>query len=265
VSDILVYVAAPRAQVARSVLSAACRATNTSVRIDVYTTGALYQRLGPRKAPPFPDLVWFFGPYAARAAALDGFLQSYQPSRVADGAAHDPDWKWTAVDYSPISIVGAADPTLVSRLAVADPERSEAGLSILLASLAIDEERGWQWWKQRADRGLWLTEDDASALTAVNERVADAALTLQDTGSPLSGWAPLAHAIGLAASSRNPDGARQLLDWVTGPDAAGLMRYSPWQSSISALQTPVVDAEWGRQHYASVRQRWAASGFGPSQ
>src|SRR5438105_13395806 len=171
-TDILVYVAAPRAQIARIVLAAACQATGTGVRIDVYGTGALYQRLGPSKAQPVPDVVMWFGPYAARAAAVDGLLQPYQPPRIADLAAHDPDWNWTAIDYSPIAIVGGSDAASVSRLAMADPERSEAGLAILLATLAADEERGWQWWKQRADRGLRLTEDDAGAVSAVNEGMA---------------------------------------------------------------------------------------------
>jgi ABC-type Fe3+ transport system substrate-binding protein len=261
-SDILVYVAAPRAQMARTLLAVACQATGTSVRVDVYGTGALYQRLGPRKAQPFPDVVMWFGPYAARAAAMDGLLQPYQPPRVADGAVHDADWSWTAIDYSPISIVGGADPSGASRLAVADPERSEAGLAILLATLAGDEERGWRWWKERADRGLRLTEDDAGAVSAVNEGTANAALTLQAVGAPVAEWAPLPHAIGLAASSRNADAARLLLDWVNGPDAAGIVRNSVWQVS----QPPaVVDVEWGRQHYASARKRWAASGFGPTQ
>src|ERR1043166_5940532 len=52
-----------------------------------------------------------------------------------------------------------------------------------------------------------------------------------------------------------------MLDWLTGPDAAGLVRNSPWQLS---QPVPSVDPEWGRLHYTSVRQRWAASGFGPS-
>src|SRR5207248_1916391 len=131
---------------------------------------------------------------------------------VADRATHDPDWNWTALDYSAVSMVGGSDPAGVSRLAIADPERSEAGLAILLASLVADEERGWQWWKQRAERGLRLTEDEAGAVSAVNEGTASAALTLQSVGAPLGDWAPLPHAIGLAASSRNADAARQLLD-----------------------------------------------------
>ena len=269
-TDVLVYIAAPRAPAARPLLAAACQATGQSVRIDVYGTGALYQRLGPRKAPPFPDLVVWFGPYAARAAALDGLLQPHQPSRVADRAPHDPDWRWSAFDYSPISAVGAPSAGLqdlagVSRLAVADPERSESGMSILLATLAADEQRGWDWWQQRAQRGLHLSETDAGAVTAVNDALANAALTLQDTGSPIAELPALPHAIGLAAASRNTDAARQLLNWMTGPDAATYLRYSPWSPAAAAFQTLPVDAEWGRLRYTAARQRWAASGFGPTQ
>ena len=105
VSDLLIYASDARADTARSLLAQACRATNTSARLEVYGTGSLYQRLGPRRAPPTPDLVWWFGPFAARAAALDSLLQAYQPSRVADGAARDPNWNWTAIEYSAVGTV----------------------------------------------------------------------------------------------------------------------------------------------------------------
>ena len=64
-------------------LGAACRATGIGARLELYGSGSLYQRLGPRHAPPLPDLVLWFGPFAAQAAALDGLLQPYQPASVA--------------------------------------------------------------------------------------------------------------------------------------------------------------------------------------
>ena len=274
-TDILAYVAAPRAQVARTLLGEACKATGIGVALEVYGTGSLYQRLGPRKGQPLPDIVVWFGPYAARAAAVDKLLQPFQPARIADGAPHDPEWRWTSFDYSVIGVTGAprssnaADLASVPRLAMADPERSEAGLSILLATLVNNVEAGWQWWRERAQRGLQLTEDELGAVNAVNAGLATNALTLADRASPVNGLAPLPHAVGLAASARNVDAARQVLDWLNGPDAAPLTRYSAWQASANGLQsllsaaTPV-DAEWGRAQYAAARARWAQSGFGPT-
>jgi ABC-type Fe3+ transport system substrate-binding protein len=94
-------------------------------------------------------------------------------------------------------------------------------------------------------------------------------LTLADAGAPLVGLAPLPHAIGLAAGSRNADAARRLLDWLTGPEAGALVRFSPWQTAnngpLSLLlgAAPPLDIEWGRQQYTAARNRWAQSGFGP--
>jgi ABC-type Fe3+ transport system substrate-binding protein len=277
-TDVLVYAHRDRADAARALLAAACRATGLSAQLDLYSTGSLYQRLGSRRAPPMPDIVWWFGPFAARAAAVDGFLQTYQPPAVPEGAAHDPESKWTALEYAPINVMGDAvsrwdDLAGVPRLAMADPERSELGLIALLASLDRarqadgDPERGWRWWQQRASAGLTLTEDDSAAVALVQAGRASHALTLGGDGAPLLGLAPIPHAIGLAAASRNADSARRMLDWLTSEQTAASLSTSVWRrDAVAALQqaAPPLDVEWGRQQYAAVRQRWAASGFGPS-
>jgi ABC-type Fe3+ transport system substrate-binding protein len=280
-SDVLVYVANARADLARSALAEACRATGASVQLEVYGTGSLYQRLGPRRTPPTPDVVWWFGPFAARAAAVDGLLQVYRPPAIADGAIHDPDWKWTALEYSPVGVVGSSavagwsDLAGVPRLAMADPERSEAGLSILLASLDRarqaegDLERGWAWWQARAAAGLVLAEDDAGALGLVQAGAASHGLTLSPDAAQLSGLAPIPHAVGLAASSRNADAARGVLDWLTSEAAGPSLGLSPWRAASNGLATllqsaPPLDVEWARQQYAAVRRRWAESGFAPT-
>jgi ABC-type Fe3+ transport system substrate-binding protein len=279
VADILVYAAQARADAARTVLARGCAATKSGVRLDVYGSGGLYQRLGPRRSPPMPDVVFWFGSYAARAAAVDSLLQPYQPARTPDGGVHDPDWKWTTLEYSPIGVIGAPianwqDLGSVPRLAMADPERSEVGMALLLASLDRarqadgDVERGWAWWQQRAQAGLIVTEDDDGAAAAAQSGQASHALTLRSDGVQLAGLAPLPHAIGLAAASRNADGARRILDWLTSEDAGATLAMSPWQASRNGLAgllqaAPPLDVDWGRQQYAAVRQRWAATRFGP--
>lgn len=280
-TDVLVYAVVSREKTARQVLGAACQVSGIGARLELHSSGSLYQRLGPRRGPAFPDLVMWFGSFAAQSAALDGLLQPYQPLNVADAAAHDPDWRWTTLDYSAVGIVGPPgittlqDLASVPNLALADPERSEVGLSILLATLdrarqaESDVERGWTWWQQRMRNGVVLTEDDASAVAAVAQGDAARALTMAEAGSPLVGLAPLPNAIGLAASSRNADAARRLMDWLTGERAAAALRLSPWQATtngpLQALLSaaPALDVEWARQQYTAARLRWVNSGFGP--
>ena len=280
-ADLLVYAVDSRARTARAVLSAACRATGFGARLELYSSGGLYQRLGPRHAQPLPDLVLWFGPFAAQAAALDGLLKAHQPAAVAESATHDPDWLWTTLDYSPVGVVGS--PPVLSlqelatapRLAVADPERSEVGLSILLTMLdrarQVDAnvEAAWVWWQQRVQRGVAFAEDDPGAQARVASAAASHALTLVEAGAPLPGLAPLPHTVALAASSPNVDQARRMLDWLVSPAAAGSVRLSPWQAPgdgpLPALigAAPPLDVGWGHQQYAGVRRRWAQSGFGP--
>jgi hypothetical protein len=127
VTEVLVYAAASRAQTARTLLAAACQATGISVRLELYGSGSLYQRLGPRHAPPLPDVVLWFGSFAAQSAALDGLLQPYQPASVAAVAVHDSNWRWTTLDYHLIGSVGSTsvnslqDLAGVPGLAIADP------------------------------------------------------------------------------------------------------------------------------------------------
>ncbi len=281
-TDVLVYAVAAREAAARRLLEAACQASGIGARLELYgSSGSLYQRLGPRRAAPFPDIVLWFGPFAARAAALDGLLQPYQPAASADSVVHDPDWRWTTLDYSSIGVVGSPglaslqDLAAVDGLAFADPERSESGMATLLATLdrarqvESDVELGWAWWRQRMRSGVQLSEEDAGAVASVGEIGITHALTLAEAGVPLLGLAPVPHAIGLAAGSRNADAARRLLDWLIGPEAGALVRLSPWQTAhngpLQALLTaaPPLDIEWGRQQYTAARNRWAQSGFGP--
>ena len=280
-TDVLVYAAASRAETARSLLGAACRATGIGARLELYGSGSLYQRLGPRHAPPLPDVVMWFGPFAAQAAAQDGLLQPYQPRRVADAAVHDPSWRWTTLDYLSVGVVGHADhwPTCrtlagVPTLAIADPERSEVGLSMLLATLDRarqvegDVERGWAWWQQRARSGLMLAEDDAGAAALVGGGGASHALSLVDTAAPLAGWrrCRTRSAWRPARATAMRRGAAGLADRRGGWRGAAL---SPWQAASNGLQAllsaaPALDVEWARQQYTATRQRWAQSGFAPT-
>ena len=280
-TDVLVYAVAARAQPVRTLLGLACQATGLGVRLELYGTGSLYQRLGPRHAAPVPDVILWFGPFAAQAAASDELLQPYQPTAVAEAAAHDPSWRWTTLDYLSVGVLGTpalaglSDVAGVPKLALADPERSEAGMHVLLATLDRarqaqgDVEQGWSWWQQRVRDGVRLTEDDAGAVALVGEGGATHALSVVETAAPLGGLAPIPNAIGLASSSRNVDAARRMLDWLTGEAAAAALARSPWQATSNGLAqqlaaAPPLDVAWCQQQYAAARQRWAASGFAPT-
>jgi ABC-type Fe3+ transport system substrate-binding protein len=282
VTDVLVYAVAARAQTARTLLGLACKATGLGARLELYSTGSLYQRLGPRHAAPLPDVVLWFGPFAAQAATSDELLQPYQPTAAADGAAHDPNWHWTSLDYLSVGVVGTpavggfSDLASVPKLALADPERSEAGMHVLLATLDQarqaqgDVEQGWSWWQQRVRGGVMLTEDDPRAVALVGEGGATHALSVVQTAAPLGGLAPIPNAIGLAASSRNVDAARRMLDWLTGEAAGAALARSPWQASTNGLAqqlaaAPPLDVQWCQRQYTAARQRWAASGFAPTR
>ena len=244
VTELLAYAATLRAAVARSQLAAACGATNLGARLELLGSGALYLRLGGRPVPPAPDLVWWFGPFAAHAAAADGFLID---TRELDSSA-------VAVAGPPVS--GFADLAGVQRLAVADPERSEVGMAILLATLDQarqadgDPEQAWTWWQRRAGAGLLLAEDDAGALALVQSGAVTHALTLSADAPPLADIASIPHPVALASNSRNVDDARRLLEWLAARSPG---------PPVSSL-----DVEWCTQNYVAARRRWATSGFSPS-
>jgi ABC-type Fe3+ transport system substrate-binding protein len=285
VTDVLVYAAAPRERLARVALAEACRATGIGVRLEVFGSGSLYQRLGPRHGPPLPDVVLWSGPFAAHAAGLDGLLQPYQPARIAEGAIHDPGWRWTTLDYSVIGVIGATpigawqELLSVPKLGLADPERSEAGMAILLASLdrarrvESDVERGWAWWLQRARGGLALAEDEAGAVALLQAAPAAAAathaLSLSDERAvAVPGLAPIPNAVGVATNARNVEAARRLVDWLTGETAAAALRLSPWQAASNGLQplmtaAPPLNVDWCREQYTATRRRWAQAGLAP--
>jgi hypothetical protein len=260
--EIVVYATDSRADRARSLLNSACGSTGISARLELYGSGSLYQRLGPRHGPPPPDIIIWFGPFAAAAAAASGFLQRYAPPQLPEGWAHDPDWNWTTLEYSPISIIGPSpadswhDLPAVPRLALPDPERSEAGLAILLATLDRarqvegDAENGWAWWRQRAQVGLMLAEDEAAAANLVATGDATHALVLSG-GVPVLDLPALPHALSLAAASPGADQARRLLDAL--PFDSGQPR-----TSVS------LDVSWSFQQYTATRARWSQSAFGPT-
>jgi hypothetical protein len=281
-SEILVFTPTAGADGVRSLLSSACQATGTSARLEVFgSSGSLFQRLRARRAPPPPDLVLWWGAYAAHSAALDGLLQPYRPANVPSGVAHDAEWHWVAVDFQAPTIGG--DPLLstfqdlatLQRLAVADPERSEAGMMAVLAVLDRarqqegDAEQGWAWWQRRKQAGMALAEDDTNALEMLRERSVTHALTFQNGGSPVAGLAPIPHAIGLPAGARDVESARRMVDWLVSEAANRPGSLSLWQAATNGLRSvldaaPPLDVDWATRQYASVRTRWARSGFGPA-
>jgi ABC-type Fe3+ transport system substrate-binding protein len=279
VTEIVVYAVDRRAAFVRSLLASGCQSLGIQARLELFSSGSVFQRLRARRRPPPPDLVVWWGPFAAHAAALTDLLQPHQPAALPQRAVHDGNWRWVAVDFQWFSVVGSPavstlqDLQAAARVSMADPERSEIGMAALLAVLdqarqaQNDVEQGWSWWQRRVLAGATLTEDDATALDAQRQTRVSHALTLGQGGAPLKGLAPLPHAIGLASGSRNVDDARRLLDWLVGPQASAPL--SAWQADSNGVAAaldaaPPLDVDWATRQYASVRARWAKAGFGPS-
>src|SRR5439155_6514300 len=124
----------------------------------------------------------------------------------------------------------------------------------------------WVWWQQRARAGLALAEDDPGAVEMLGTGRASHALSVSQTAAPVPGLAPIPNALGLAASARNLDAAKNLIDWLTSDAAADMLPLSPWRATTNGLQTllsaaPPLDVEWCRQQYRPARYRWSQSGF----
>jgi hypothetical protein len=280
-AEVVVYAVQSRAATVQTLLSSACAAVGASARLELFGSGSLFQRLRARRSPPPPDLLLWFGPYAAHAAALEGLLQPYQPANLPRREMHDASWRWVAVEFQPFHVTGdplpatLQDLATVRRLALADPERSEVGLAVVLAVLdgarqtQGDIEPGWLWWQHRMQSGAFLADDDGQALDTQRDTGASHALTLGQGAAPVSGLAPLPHAIALSSTARNSDGARQLFDWLVGPDAVAPEGLSAWQAETNGLAqlldaAPPLDVDWATRQYSAVRRRWAESHFGPT-
>lgn len=279
-TDLLVYTTFSRAALVRSLLARGCADLGATVRLEQYSSGSLYQRLGSRRGPPLPDVVVWSGPFAAAAAAADGLLQAYQPRRVADGAPHDQGWRWTTLDFSVVGTSGSPPPLTIDdvagapKIAMADPERVETGLTAVLAVLDRarqvqgDLENGWHWWAARAARGLAVTSDDTMAMSEVGQHGTTLALVVSESAMPVIGLAPIPHALAITATTRNLDAARALVDWLASERAAPHVRLSPWTIGNGPLAdvvsaAPALDVEWARQSYSPSRQRWGQSAFTP--
>jgi hypothetical protein len=281
----IVFVTQARAEFARRVLSAACRATGVAARLEVFgSSGSVFARASGQREGLRGDVLFGLGPYLAHYAASQAFLGRFQPPRLAEGAPHDRDWRWTALDASPWvvapAVQGLDDLLGVPKLALADPARSEGGIMAVLASLDRarqaegDPERGWAWWQRRVASGVVLAEDLGGAPAAARDGQASHALGLGslEGGAPLAGLGPVPNAVGLLAGARNVDAARTLLGWLFSPDAADAVAaaggLSWWQASTNGLAglvqaAPPLDVDWTFQQYRAVRDRWIQEGFSP--
>ncbi|HEY3059487.1 MAG TPA: substrate-binding domain-containing protein [Chloroflexota bacterium] len=275
-TDVLVYAPLARADAVRGTLARACRATGVPVRLELFhSSGSLFQRLRARRAPPPPDVILWSGPYAAHAAALDNLLQPYQPPMVPPNAAHEAGWRWLAVEFDTLSIAG--EPNMASveelasapRLAVTDPERSEHGMFALLATLDRARQKegavesGWTWWSRRRAAGIELAANTSEAISWLAQLRVTHVFGLAAGTTPLTGLAPVPHAVALPVGGQHPDQARQLVDWLASPDASGAGGLSVWQADANGLRavldaSPPLDVDWGTRQYVSVRRRWAS-------
>jgi ABC-type thiamine transport system substrate-binding protein len=237
------------------------------------------------------------GPYLAEAFTREGLLEPHRPSQWPadalgnyEGAMHEPEWRWVALDFVPIGMVGVPPvesfeelgSPAVPRVALPDPVRTEVGLFVVLATLDRlrqdpwtdnEAERGWTWWAQRARVGLEVTEDAESAVAAVRRGLATHALVLSSSEDgtsqdyPLRGLAPMPNAVGLVKGAPHADLARTLLDWLVGPYSGATVRslggLSPWHADANGLRrlveaAPPLDVGWTFTRARPTRSGWAS-------
>jgi ABC-type Fe3+ transport system substrate-binding protein len=283
-TPVVVYSTPERAPVLRQVLAAGCRAVGASVHLELLDTGSLFRRLHREHSQPHADLIVSNGPYMAQAAARDGFLDAHPPAKAVPDAGgvvwHHPDWRWAAFELRPFVMVGSPpvtdvgdlDDPDVTRLAIADPGRSEAGvmLQLLLLDRARhgDKDVPWAMWTTRAaQHRLLLRDRPETAFAALGDGLASHALvpgdvpSLPTSATPVRGLAPLPNATAVVANAPHGAGARTLLDWMLGPDAAASFSgYSTWHAADDGL-TAGFDLDWTFSQYRGVRQEWLARGL----
>lgn len=292
--SLLVLCVEDRAQVARAVLAAACRATGVSARLEVVKgSGSLFRSLYVSRDQPQADLVWSLGPFMADIATRENLLASHEPtswppSGIAaplEKAAHDAEWRWGAFDFLVPAVAGEpaiANPDEVNsgqvvRLAVADPMISERGHLLVMAlhhRAEMREYDAWEWWGNRAAAGIELVPTVAAAIEAARSGRASHAIFYADgvSGAPgsrlLQNVAPMPNALAVVRGTPRLEKARLVYDWLMGPGGAEALRasgqggLSVWHAETNGLQAlasgaPAFDLEWAAGRYLSVRVRWA--------
>ncbi|WP_182112404.1 MULTISPECIES: thiamine ABC transporter substrate binding subunit [unclassified Actinotalea] len=214
--------------------------------------------------------------FASRAIAEGVLEPYESPAAGADVAAHavDDGHHLTAVDVGdvcvnvdhewfaeagvpePTTLADLTDPAYRDLLVVTNPATSSPGLAFLLATVAELGEDGWeQYWTALRDNGVKVVSGwsdayyvDFSGPSSEGERplvlsyassppseVAEGA-TQAPTGALLDTCFRQVEYAGVLAGAANPDGARQVVDWLLSQDVQadlpGSMYVYPVDTSV---------------------------------
>jgi iron(III) transport system substrate-binding protein len=227
-----------------------------------------YQVVGEviaNKGSPPADLLLTRSVHGAWRAADEGALRplrSPEVSRTVPGWLHDPDDYWTAIGFSPVSVVCNADRQADCDAVEAYPDLANPGfekrLCLSTSSLAVNRTlvagliadrgarpaelvvRGWV-----ANLALPPLESEAALLQAVEAGTCGLAVVsggaIHDYGKPTiaTAWPKPGYfdvwAVGINRHARSPDAARSLAEWLVGDHAQV-------KQSEAAGQRPVTSA-----------------------
>lgn len=285
---VTVYAAASYAPLARDLLGIACRAAGAEARLDLGSSGALFQRLRTEQDEPVADLL-LGGPLLAETAAREELLGPWSPAMpaVTDLLVGAPrDGRWLPLGFAPFVVAGVPPASSledlrggdVSRLALLDPRRTESGMFATLAILDRarqaegDAERGWTWLNDRVARGVSFQEAPGGTAEAVRSGASSHALLLRAElpeglapVSTLRDLAPIPVAVGLVTKGPHPELAGALLEALLSEQARRALAARGFSSAlppdVAALRALVPDArpfdvEWAYQQYNRVRAEW---------
>jgi iron(III) transport system substrate-binding protein len=226
-----------------------------------------YQVVGEviaNKGSPPADLLLTRSVHGAWRAADEGALrplQSPQVSRTVPGWLHDPDDYWTAIGFSPVSVVCNADRQADCDAVEAYPDLANPGfekrLCLSTSSLAVNRTliagliadhglrpaelivRGWI-----ANLALPPFDSEAALLQAVEAGscgvgvVSGVALHGFNRPTVAVTWPQPGYfdvvAVGISRHARSPDSARRLVEWLVGAAAQAAQFDATGQRPVDA-------------------------------
>ena len=176
-----------------------------------------------------------FEPYASAALSfIPGFLQFDPQKRLLPfdygNFAFVFDSEKLPPEMIPTSLSELTDPKYKNKVLLIDPRTSSVGLGLLLWTIEVYGEEGYlSWWKAMKQNALTITEGWSSAYGLFTE--GEAPLVLSYTTSPvyhvtfedttryqtalfIEGHSTTIEGVGLLASSKKKDAAKQFIDFL---------------------------------------------------
>ena len=245
--------------------------------------GTLVNQLVLTQDAPLGDAVYGIDTTYASRAVAEGVLEPYRsPAAGADAARlaigdHltaidvgdvcvniDHEWFAAAGLAEPTTLADLADPAYADLLVVTDPATSSPGLAFLLATIATFGDDGWEeYWADLDANGVKVAAGwsdayyvDFSGPSSEGERplvvsyassppyeVPEGSDTAP-TGALLDTCFRQVEYAGVLAGAANPDGARQVIDWLLSPEVQAAIPEAMYVFPVDS--TVALPESWAR-------------------